>query len=129
MNYKRILRLGSTVVETVEPEDMDCNYLTSEEVAYLMTEFKRLQEEYFPDVPISSSLKHAKRFLYNIPRNVYNLIMKVEESDVNEVVSPLFMIYPLLATGLGISTQKMYLERLSYSISNKDDEEEVDDDE
>ena len=132
MNYKRVLRLGSTVDEAVEPTfEGEDSYLTEEEVLYLMTELKRLQDSYFPDVPMSDSLKHAKQFLYNIPRNVFKLIRKIDDEDGEEILSPLFMIYPLLAAGLGIYTQKMYLERLSYSILSTDEEveEEVDEDE
>ena len=132
MNYKRLLRLGSTVDEAVEPAFHDeCNYLTQDEVTYLMTELRRLQDSYFPDIPMADSLKHAKRFLYNIPRNIFNLIKKVNESGEDEILSPLYMIYPLLAAGMCTHLQRIYLERLSYSILDTNDYEEegVDEDE
>jgi hypothetical protein len=125
MNYKRLLRVGSTVVETVEPRvvDDESTYLTDDEVEYIMTRLKHLQEEYFLDLPLASSLKHAKKFLYNIPKNVFNLIKKVDEEQPDSLLSPLFMIYPLLTTGIGIETQRVYLERISYSIKDEGDDD------
>jgi hypothetical protein len=94
-----------------------------DEVEYIMTRLKHLQEEYFLDLPLASSLKHAKKFLYNIPKNVFNLIKKVDEEQPDSLLSPLFMIYPLLTTGIGIETQRVYLERISYSIKDEGDDD------
>ena len=126
MDFRMLLRLGSAVVETAEPiiVSEEETYLTDEEVEYMMIGLKHIESEYYPDIPMAGSLKHAKKFLYNIPRSVFNVIKKVDESDCDEILSPLFMIYPLLAAGIGIETQRLFLERLSYSIKDEGDEDD-----
>jgi hypothetical protein len=125
MNYKQLLRVGSTVVETVEPRVVEeTTYLTDEEVEFMMVELKKMQVEYFPDLPLASSLKHAKKFLYNIPRNVFNQIKATSSNGELEIESPLFMIYPLLVEGMGRGTQKIFLDRISYCITDVEGDEE-----
>ena len=125
MNYKQLLRVGSTVVETVEPRVVEeTTYLTDEEVEFMIVELKKMQEEYFPDLPLASSLKHAKKFLYNIPRNVFNLIKQTSSNGGLEIESPLFIIYPLLVEGMCRGTQKIFLARISYCINDEDEGED-----
>ena len=126
MNYKRLLRLGSMVeTTTVEPTVVsdETTYLTDDEVGYLMTQLKYIQDTYFPDIPLSKDLKSAKKFIYNIPRNVYEIIVN---HNCDDVYSPLYMIYPLLAEGLSECTQRRYLNSLSYSVTDDDMEDEED---
>lgn len=126
MNYKTILRLGSTVVNTVEPDD-ESTYLSDDEVMYIMAELARYEELYFEDIPLSRNLQNTKKFIYNIPRNVYKLIRRNIDNDENELLSPLFILYPLLVDDMSNDTQIMYLSKLGEFINSFFTEGDVDD--
>jgi len=117
MNYKTILRLGSTVLTTVEPED-ESTYLSDDEVMYIMSELARYEELYFEDIPLSRNLQNTKKFIYNIPRNVYKLIKRNIDNYENELLSPLFALYPLLVDDMSNDTQMMYLSKLGEFINS-----------
>lgn len=126
MNYKTILRLGSTVVNTVEPDD-ESTYLSDDEVMYIMAELARYEELYFEDIPLSRNLQNTKKFIYNIPRNVYKLIRRNIDNDENELLSPLFVLYPLLVDDMSNDTQIMYLSKLGEFINSFFTKGDVDD--
>ena len=126
MNYKTILRLGSTVVNTVEPDD-ESTYLSDDEVMYIMAELARYEELYFEDIPLSRNLQNTKKFIYNIPRNVYKLIRRNIDNDETELLSPLFILYPLLVDDMSNDTQIMYLSKLGEFINSFFTEGDVDD--
>ena len=126
MNYKTILRLGSTVVNTVEPDD-ESTYLSDDEVMYIMAELARYEELYFEDIPLSRNLQNTKKFIYNIPRNVYKLIRRNIDNDENELLSPLFVLYPLLVDDMSNDTQIMYLSKLGEFITSFFTKGDVDD--
>ena len=115
MNYKTILRLGSTVVNTVEPDD-ESTYLSDDEVKYIMQRLVELETNYFQDIPLSRNLEKYKKFIYNIPLPIYRLIVKADDEWYNNTISPLFLLYPLLVADIGIESQKIFLEKFGDFI-------------
>lgn len=131
MNYRTMLRLGSTVNNTVEPiVDDESTYLTDEEVAYVMSKLVEFEKKYFTDIPISRSLTSMKKFVYNIPNSVYRLIKHLDGSDY-EVLSPIFMLYPLFVKNMSMETQSEYLSNLCglVGVILDFDEDEFDEEE
>ena len=132
MDYRVLLRMGSTN-EIVEPHFIDDDYyLDDDDVEYIMSRLLDLQERYFSDIPLDTDMSDKNRFIYNIPRNICNLIMSTDVTAEDDVFSLLFMLYPFLIKDPDRDKQRTYLERISEMIQEEsygDNNIGVDDDE
>lgn len=120
MDFHMLLRLGSAT--NVEPDqdedyyDIEGTTLNDDEVKYIMQRLAELEQNYFADIPLSRNLKGYKSFIYNIPRPIFELIKRVDDEWYNNTMSPLFLLYPLLVSDIGIESQKVFLEKFGNFI-------------
>ena len=120
MDFHMLLRLGSAI--NVEPDqdedyyDIEGTTLNDDEVKYIMQRLAELERNYFADIPLSRNLKGYKSFIYNIPRPIFELIKRVDDEWYNNTISPLFLLYPLLVSDIGIESQKVFLEKFGNFI-------------
>ena len=114
MDYRKLLRLGSVYSEP--NSDDDNTVLSDEEVKYIMQRLLDLETKYFQDIPLSRNLKKYKKFIYNIPMPVYRFIVRVDNEWYDNTISPLFLLYPMLVSDMGIESQKIFLEKFGNFI-------------
>ena len=116
-------------MKTAEPDSS--TYLTREEVEYVMIRMKDLEDRYFSDIPIDKDMRDKSKFIYNIPRKIYELLTSLDAmASEDDVFSPLFMLYPFLMKDPNDNKQRLYLERIvemiqdeSYGDNNIGDED------
>ena len=78
-------------VSSQAPPSLENSELNDDEIDKVLCYLLRLQSEYFNDVPLSRDL--CKKFMWNIPRNVYNSFQKAIALDEPDILNPLMFFY------------------------------------
>lgn len=97
MNYKKLIRTSSekddiSVIKPTEPpEDIERTSLNDDETNEVLTYLLYLQEEYFRDIPLKDVLN--KKFIWNIPKDVYEAYSASKIREEPDVLNPLFYFY------------------------------------
>lgn len=99
MNYKKLIRTPlsekddlSVIIKPVEPpEDINESSLNDNETNEVLTYLLYLQEEYFSDIPLKDVLN--KKFMWNIPKEVYDAYSRSKVREEPDVLNPLFYLY------------------------------------
>ena len=94
--------------------------LNEHEVAEVLRTFERLQAKYFPELPIRNEI--CKRFLFNIPRRVYDTHIAVCEcySDP-DIFDPLFWLL-LCFTECKREDVALFISAIDRTFTNCEDE-------
>ena len=94
--------------------------LNEHEVAEVLRTFERLQAKYFPELPIRNEI--CKRFLFNIPRRVYDTHIAVCEcySDP-DIFDPLFWLL-LCFTECKRDDVALFISAIDRTFTNCEDE-------
>lgn len=99
MNYKKLIRTPSSekddlsaIIKSIEPpEDIEKTSLNDDETNEVLTYLLYLQEEYFRDIPLKDVLN--KKFIWNIPKDVYEAYSASKIREEPDVLNPLFYFY------------------------------------
>lgn len=121
MDWRLMMRVGGTygnpsytATRSDDPDDL----LDSDEVNYITKKLFEYQKKYFSDIPLLTDQR--KRFMYNIPRRVLSEMDVVERRGLPDVLSPLFLLYPIF-TGIGGEAQGIVLSIIDREIMNNID--------
>lgn len=91
-DYQRMLEeLRQTEVE--ESESREETLRTDDEVEFICSIISRFSTEYFPDIPLGGV---AKKFIYNIPTNVFDAITFIENSPYSDIFNPAMYLFILM---------------------------------
>lgn len=106
MNYSKIIRISGyeaitkkiddlkkyTSEHVQEPPMQDADQLDGKEARLVMDYLFDLEKEYFSDIPLSTDI--VKNFVYNIPKNVYNVFEEMMLKEATDIFNPMLMLYP-----------------------------------
>ena len=117
------MRIGGTYMDhspvTVQRQkDETDDLLTDEEVKEISYKLKELQDTYFQDVPLNRD--QHREFIYNIPRRVLHEMHVVEYRNLPDILSPLFLLYPIF-TEIGGEAQGVVLSIIQNQIEEHAD--------
>lgn len=73
------------------PEDFEDTILNDNEINEVLSELLRIQNEVFPYMPMRQDL--VKKFMWNIPREVYNAWKDYVDYDLPLATNPLLYFY------------------------------------
>ena len=102
---------NTTQISQAEEETI----LNDDEINEVMSTLLRFQDEYFQDIPISEEL--TKKFVWNIPKNVYEAHMVAAEYG-NDVLDPLITFYALLTEDPAY-TMGVYMKAIKQLITKE----------
>ena len=121
MDWRLMMRVGGTYGNpsyTAKRSDDTGDLLNSDDVNYITKKLFEYQDKYFSDIPLLTDQR--KRFMYNIPRRVLSETYVVEQRGLPDVLSPLFLLYPIF-TGIGGEAQGIVLSIINNEIMNNID--------
>lgn len=79
------------------------------EIEEVMSTLLKYESEYFSDIPLSQDL--VKKFVWNLPMDVYNAHMNVIDYSAPDIMDPLMCLYALLTDDpsytMGVYMQKV----------------------
>jgi len=94
-----------TQISTAEEDTI----LGDREIEEVMTTLLKFEKEYFSDIPLSSEL--VKKFVWNLPMDVYDAHMSVLDYSSPDILDPLMCLYALLTEDpsytMGVYMQKV----------------------
>lgn len=94
----------------VSEETKTSTILNEEEVGNVLDILVKLQENVFKNTPISSVL--VKQFVWNIPREIYNLAMNNFKSNAAPCMNPLYWFYVFC---IDLSSMTMNEQQLAFA--------------
>lgn len=97
------------------PQAEEETILNDDEINEVMSTLLRFQNEYFQDIPLSEEL--TKKFVWNIPKNVFEAHMTAAEYG-NDVLDPLITFYALL-TEDPMYTMGVYMKAIKELITKE----------
>lgn len=73
------------------PFDFDNTCLSDDEISDVLSTLINFEKKYFKDIPLAETLE--KRFMWNIPKSVYNAANKVTVCGLPDCLNPLYWFY------------------------------------
>lgn len=121
MHYTKLIKRYQVVSQPQQQPTqvaVETYTLKDDEVLLVMRYLKYLEDEYFKDIPLSTSLD--KSFVWNIPKTLYKYITYLDDiGDVPVSANPLTMLY-----GLCLDDPNMYPNFIERYIMIATDPEE-----
>lgn len=72
-------------------DKLSSSELTDDEISDIMSYMLMLHDKYFNDIPLKNEL--CKQFVWNIPRDIYEVHLKIQEYDYPDYLDPLMTFY------------------------------------
>lgn len=101
--------------ENLSVKDDETNLLTKDEVENVLDEVLKLSETVFKDIPLSNTL--SAKFVWNIPRDIYDTFVKCQQEEIHPVFNPIVLFYIFLAEDPGYAMGR-YLSILSNNLNH-----------
>lgn len=100
------------------PADVEDTNLDDEAINDVLSRLLDLQEKYFPDIPLSNEL--CKKFMWNIPRHVYEASKRVQLYGEPDVLDPIFFFYIFCVGELDTMTLGKFVCTVLNSVDEDD---------
>ena len=123
MHYSKLLKTNSTynanTIKETEPNiELPETELSDDEIAEVLSELMRLQEEYFSDIPLAKEL--CKQFMWNIPHDAYKAFIDAKLRDEPLILNPIALFYIFCTDNVGDAMGK-FISILLSSLNDTDD--------
>jgi len=92
-NVKKIMEMINDISNknNEPPQGYDATSLKDNEIADVLTWLLEFRDKYFKEIPLAEVLQ--KSFVWNIPREVYEMAVKVTEYDYPDCLNPMFWFF------------------------------------
>lgn len=99
------------------PAGFNETILGDSEVNEVLSMFLEFQSKYFSKTPLADTLE--KKFIWNIPKHVYDLANKVKSCDLPDAMNPIYWLYGLCTEDPELMLSEFLITAIN-AVSNED---------